>query len=105
MGCLELLKERKIIIINNNLRGVLKDFNLVITFYYWILFFFLILGADEDETAYGEEAQSTSTKVQKDLSQWQERHAILILSTVKVWFQLFLPIALAPEYVEIETTK
>ncbi|KAJ1427986.1 BSD domain [Sesbania bispinosa] len=34
------------------------------------------------------EAQYTSTKVRTDLSQWQERHAILILSRVKEISQL-----------------
>ncbi|OIW18887.1 hypothetical protein TanjilG_25330 [Lupinus angustifolius] len=35
-----------------------------------------------------EESESTSTKVLKDLSQWQEKHAILILSRVKEIAQL-----------------
>ncbi|QCD93641.1 hypothetical protein DEO72_LG9g2606 [Vigna unguiculata] len=39
---------------------------------------------DEDEGSYWEETQSSSTKVRKDLSDWQERHAILVLSRVKV---------------------
>ncbi|XP_057459142.1 uncharacterized protein LOC130749789 [Lotus japonicus] len=44
---------------------------------------------DEDQATYGEEAQSTtSTKVRKDLSQWQERHAVLVLSSVKELSQL-----------------
>ncbi|TKY68600.1 hypothetical protein E2542_SST04856 [Spatholobus suberectus] len=43
---------------------------------------------DEDEGSYGEETQSSSTKVRKDLSQWQEKHAILILSRVKEISQL-----------------
>lgn len=43
---------------------------------------------DEDEATYDEETQSTSSNVQKDLSQWQERHAILILSRVKEISQL-----------------
>ncbi|XP_027337627.1 uncharacterized protein LOC113851362 [Abrus precatorius] len=43
---------------------------------------------DEDEGTYGEETQSSSTIVRKDLSQWQERHAILILSRVKEISQL-----------------
>jgi hypothetical protein len=47
----------------------------------FILFF---LGVDEDESNYSEEVESTSTRVRKDLSQWQERHAVLILSRVKV---------------------
>ncbi|CAJ1949321.1 unnamed protein product [Sphenostylis stenocarpa] len=43
---------------------------------------------DEDEGSYGEETQSSSSKVRKDLSQWQERHAILVLSRVKEISQL-----------------
>ncbi|MED6219814.1 hypothetical protein PIB30_039198 [Stylosanthes scabra] len=43
---------------------------------------------DEDDSANGEEARSTSTKIRKDLSQWQERHAVLILSRVKEISQL-----------------
>ncbi|XP_061367852.1 uncharacterized protein LOC133310861 [Gastrolobium bilobum] len=43
---------------------------------------------DEDEATYGEEAQSTSNKVRTDLSQWQEKHATLILSRVKEISQL-----------------
>lgn len=43
---------------------------------------------DEDESTYSEEVESTSTRVRKDLSQWQERHAVLILSTVKEISQL-----------------
>lgn len=42
------------------------------------------MGVDEDESSYSEEVESTSTRVRKDLSQWQERHAVLILSNVKV---------------------
>jgi hypothetical protein len=42
------------------------------------------LGVDEDESNYSEEVESTSTRVRKDLSHWQERHAVLILSRVKV---------------------
>jgi len=47
------------------------------------------MGADEDESSYTEEVESTSTRVRKDLSQWQERHAVLILSNVKVSFFFF----------------
>ncbi|KAL1330661.1 hypothetical protein HN51_047910 [Arachis hypogaea] len=43
---------------------------------------------DEDDSANGEEPRSSSTKVRKDLSQWQERHAVLILSKVKEISQL-----------------
>ncbi|KAK7287431.1 hypothetical protein RIF29_00707 [Crotalaria pallida] len=43
---------------------------------------------DEDEATFDEETQSTSTNVRRDLSQWQERHAILILSRVKEISQL-----------------
>ncbi|XP_020202415.1 uncharacterized protein LOC109788160 [Cajanus cajan] len=43
---------------------------------------------DEDEVTNGEQTQSSSTKERKDLSQWQERHAILILSRVKEISQL-----------------
>ncbi|WJX43130.1 hypothetical protein P8452_30276 [Trifolium repens] len=43
---------------------------------------------DEDESNYSEEVESTSTRVRKDLSQWQERHAVLILSRVKEISQL-----------------
>ncbi|KAI4354388.1 hypothetical protein L6164_003254 [Bauhinia variegata] len=43
---------------------------------------------DEDEVTYVGENPTTSTKVQKDLSQWQERHAILLLSKVKQISQL-----------------
>ncbi|KAK2379113.1 hypothetical protein QL285_066948 [Trifolium repens] len=43
---------------------------------------------DEDESNYSEEVESTSTRVRKDLSQWQERHAVLILSKVKEISQL-----------------
>ncbi|KEH29002.1 BSD domain protein [Medicago truncatula] len=43
---------------------------------------------DEDESSYSEEVESTSTRVRKDLSQWQERHAVLILSNVKEISQL-----------------
>lgn len=45
---------------------------------------FDFMGVDEDESSYSEEVESTSTRVRKDLSQWQERHAVLILSNVKV---------------------
>ncbi|KAF7845550.1 BSD domain containing protein [Senna tora] len=38
---------------------------------------------DEDETTYGVESPRTSARIRKDLSQWQERHANLILSRVK----------------------
>ncbi|BAT97285.1 hypothetical protein VIGAN_09068300 [Vigna angularis var. angularis] len=43
---------------------------------------------DEDEGSYWEETQSSSSKVRKDLSDWQERHAILVLSRVKEISQL-----------------
>lgn len=43
---------------------------------------------DEDESSYSEEVQSDSTRVRKDISQWQERHAVLILSRVKEMSQL-----------------
>ncbi|KAI4356418.1 hypothetical protein L6164_000442 [Bauhinia variegata] len=43
---------------------------------------------DEDEATYVGETPTTSTKIQKDLSQWQERHAILLLSKVKETSQL-----------------
>ncbi|XP_012572956.1 uncharacterized protein [Cicer arietinum] len=36
---------------------------------------------DEDEATYSKEVESNSTRVRNDLSQWQERHAVLILST------------------------
>ncbi|XP_047154406.1 uncharacterized protein LOC124825761 [Vigna umbellata] len=39
---------------------------------------------DEDEGSYWEETESSSSKIRKDLSDWQERHAILVLSRVKV---------------------
>ncbi|KAL5073023.1 hypothetical protein RYX36_012007 [Vicia faba] len=43
---------------------------------------------DEDESSCSEEVQPNSTRVRKDLSQWQERHAVLILSRVKEMSQL-----------------
>ncbi|KAK8464495.1 hypothetical protein PHAVU_010G010800 [Phaseolus vulgaris] len=43
---------------------------------------------DEDEGSYWEETESSSSKVRKDLSEWQERHAILVLSRVKEISQL-----------------
>ncbi|XP_068479159.1 uncharacterized protein [Phaseolus vulgaris] len=42
----------------------------------------------EDEGSYWEETESSSSKVRKDLSEWQERHAILVLSRVKEISQL-----------------
>ncbi|KAG4921526.1 hypothetical protein GLYMA_18G153000v4 [Glycine max] len=43
---------------------------------------------DEVEGSYGEDTQSSSTKVRNELSQWQEKHAILVLSRVKEMSQL-----------------
>lgn len=44
--------------------------------YFSFIHLYLFLYADEEE--------ATSTKDRKDLSEWQEGHAILILSRVKV---------------------
>ncbi|GLT24966.1 hypothetical protein SLA2020_001250 [Shorea laevis] len=44
---------------------------------------------DDEGAANGDETQKTSsTNVQKDLSDWQERHAIFVLSKVKELAQL-----------------
>lgn len=52
------------------------------------------LPADEEEDASnGDAGNRTSTRVNKDLSEWQERHAMLVLSKVKVLLSLsFSPI-------------
>ncbi|KAL5794804.1 hypothetical protein ACOSP7_003398 [Xanthoceras sorbifolium] len=38
---------------------------------------------DDDEASYDVEAATTSGSVRKDLSDWQEQHALLVLSRVK----------------------
>ncbi|KAJ7950421.1 BSD domain containing protein [Quillaja saponaria] len=43
---------------------------------------------DEEESTFGGEAPRTSANVRKDLSEWQERHASLLLSKVKEISQL-----------------
>lgn len=45
-------------------------------------------GADNEAANSNSETQ-TSSNVRKDLSDWQERHAVIVLSKVKVW--IFFP--------------
>lgn len=40
--------------------------------------------ADNGEGRNGDDSPSTSGNVRSDLSEWQERHATLVLSKVKV---------------------
>ena len=40
--------------------------------------------ADDQGINDGDNSQATSTNIGKDLSEWQERHAMLVLSKVKV---------------------
>lgn len=48
-------------------------------------------GSDDEGAANGDETQkNSSANVQKDLSDWQERHAIFVLSKVKVGNLIFI---------------
>jgi len=49
-------------------------------------------GVDEGEPS---DVETTESNVRKDLSEWQERHATLVLTTVKVFSILFLDILLS----------
>lgn len=53
------------------------------------------LGADDGEAAYDVEAATNSSgNVRKDLSEWQERHAFLVLSKSKVSISYVFPVTL-----------
>ena len=71
--------------------NIKKSSNEEVWFHLWSAFYpFFVSFLDEDVATSAEETSTTSTKVRKDLSEWQERHAILVLSKVKVHTHLVL---------------